>query len=564
MKCVSQLSIRSFFRAGRFPLAIGALSAVFFHSVAYAKPVKCLNEKKLSEILRSAIRSVDFDQIVDLGPTFAADPCPTTEPACKHGRSAIGKSRFPQIDLAVIAFQGSCKKKVVGSNVLFSRDFPHGLIAKFDKKTAAVSNIRLQRWTQERFDEGQVIKTAPYFVRTPNAWKKPFPADDRLNAEASHAAVDFMSPYPASIFKMLVLTKVLTHLESQGPLESQLEQKYTYDFGTPDPADDVTNTLREYLDAMIQWSGNKATAAMIQFLHRNGLIVESQIKDEAGYPAAAPSVNKLNDLFAAFGLHTLQMNRTRSKDGLWGNRDAMYLKDSSSISHISMPSWDVARFLWIMRSQHNTPHAELPKWLAANGQRVDPFSISDDVKQKFWANLGDQFFHEVLSNALHCKQDKGGAFGIPARLPLKWMNQDQLQRPVDGYPFVFTPDELKGDYKFSTKISECQKLAEVEFASKTGLTSVSGSHAGWVKGLSDRGFKREYIVVLNSSLGSRFTDAERLDSDRVIPCFNKTQCYSKRINELGERIDAALKGWLDNNERNDTALQPSERQTKGQ
>ncbi|NBW83153.1 hypothetical protein EBR21_15495, partial [bacterium] len=282
----------------------------------------------------------------------------------------------------------------------------------------------------------------------------------------------------------------------------------------------------------------------------------------AGYPSANPSLNAMNRLFADLGLPSLQINRSRIKDGLWGNRDTMYLKNSSSISHISMPSWDVARLLWLMRSNSKTPASELPSWKTADGQLVSPFKISEAVKKKFWANLDNQLFHEVLSNTLHCNQPLGGSFGIPARLPGKWISQNKIKLPVGNFPFTFAPDELKGDYKFSDKILECQKKSEVTFASKTGLTSVSGSQAGLVKGLSERGFHREYIVVLNSSLGSRFTDPERLDSERVIPCFDKTLCYTKRINQLGANIDNSLKGWLESNERSNGNTRFAERKTK--
>ncbi|MEN9826921.1 MAG: hypothetical protein RI953_2666 [Pseudomonadota bacterium] len=539
-----------------------AITALSVNGTAFAKTQKCLNEKELASLLKAAVNNTDFDQVVDLGPNFTEDPCPPNESACKHGRKPLGVERFPQIDLAVIAFQKGCANPVVGSNVFFSRDFPKGVSAEFDKNTGAVNNVRLQRWTQERFDGGRVTKASPFFEQTPHAWKAPFPPDDLINPEATSSAVNFMSPYPASIFKILVLAKVLTFLEERGPLEAQLEQKFTFDFGTPDQKDDVTLSLREYLDAMIQWSGNKATAAMIQYLHKNGQIVESQVKDEAGYPSATPSRNTLNSLYADLGLPSLQMNRTRMMDGLWGNRDTMYLKNSSSISHISMPSWDVARLLWLLRTNSKTPASELPSWKMADGHNVNPFKISETVKKKFWTNLENQLFHEVLSNTLHCKQSLGGAFGIPARLPAKWIAQNKIKLPVGNFPFTFAPDELKGDYKFSDKILECQKNSEVTFASKTGLTSVSGSQAGLVKGLSERGFQREYIVVLNSSLGSRFTDSERLDSERVIPCFDKTLCYTKRINQLGANIDNSLKGWLESNERSNSSTRFAERKTK--
>lgn len=538
------------------------LTIVGFSNFAWARAPKCLNESALGELLKTAVHKVDFDKVVDLGPNYTSEPCPPNEPACQHQRAAIGRDKFPQIDLAVIAFQKDCKKAVVGSNVFFSRDFPQGVTAKFNKKSGSVSNVRLQRWTQERFDEGRVVTAAPYFEKSPGAWKMPFAPEDLLNPEASHAKLNYMSTYPASVFKVLVLTQVLRFLDEKGTLEEQLEQKFTYDFGTTDTKDDVTLSIREFLEAMIQWSGNKATAAMIQFLHKNGQIIESETKDDAGYPAAAATLNKLNETFAELGLDSLQMNRTRAKDGLWGNRDNMYLKKSSSVSHISMPSWDVARLLWVLRTNETTPLSERPAWQTRNGDKVDPFHISEKVKKYIWANLSQQLFHEVLSNTLHCQQPSGGDFGIPARMPEKWMNQDQIKLPVGTYPFLFPPDELSGNYHFSDKIAACQKIAEVDFASKTGLISAAGSHAGLVKGIKERGFQREYIVVFNSSLGSRFTDIERLDGDRVIPCFDKTLCYTRRINELGTHIDNALKGWLEKHDAKLSDAEPSQRKTK--
>ncbi|MBM3380877.1 MAG: serine hydrolase [Betaproteobacteria bacterium] len=519
-------------------------------STGFAKEKSCLTTNELNNELKSAVLKVDFKNVVDLGPTFTADPCPTTEPACQHGRKTLGRKQFPQIDLAVIAFQPGCKNPVVGGNVFFSRDYPRGVGASFDPKTQAVSNVKMYPWLQERFDEGQVISQAPWFKPSPGAWKSRYPANELLNPEAVRSPISFMSPYPASVFKILVALRVLQKLEEQGSLEQQLNNKYTYDFGTADASDDVTLTFAQFLDAMIQWSGNKATAALIQYLHRSGDIIEAEQKDSAGYPAAAPRQNKLNELFASLGLPALQMNRTRMQDGLWGNRDTMYLKDSSSVSHIFMPSWDTARLLWLLRTNSSTPENQKPDWQLSSksNKKVDASSISETVRNAFWANMKNQLFHEVLSNTLHCQQKLGGGFGIPALLPQKWVSTGQLKLPVGDYPFVFAADELKGDYNFTKNLGECQTTAEVEFASKTGLTSVSGSHAGLVKGLSERGFKREYIVVLNSSLGSRFTDSNRLDAERVIPCFDRTLCYSSRINQLGANIDASMRRWLESDE----------------
>lgn len=546
------------------PLVTSLASLYPLNSHAAAKSQPCLTQQALDSILKDAVHAVDFENVVDLGPTFTESTCPLSEPVCKHGRAPIGIKRFPQIDLAVVTFQPDCKSNVVGSNVFFSRDYPKGIAATFNPETLGVNNVKMYRWAQERFDEGRVTNTSPWFESSKGAWNADFSAAEVLNRESVSAQTNFMSPYPASVFKILVAIRVLQRLEEKGSLDEQLEKKYTYDFGTTETSDDVTLSFKQFLEAMIQWSGNKATAALIQFLHKEGDIQESDIKDSFGYPADKPKINKLNSLFAQLGLSTLEMNRTRIKDGLWGNRDTMYLKESSSVSHITMPSWDTARLLWVMRTLSSTPEQERPNWLLSEDkkQKLDPAVVSDNVKKYFWANMRNQLFHEVLSNATHCKQNFGGVFGIPAALPQKWVNGSFLKLPAGQYPFVFAADELKGDYKFSKDISTCQKTAEVEFANKTGLTSVSGSQAGLVKGLSERGFKREYIVVLNSSLGSRFTDSERLDTERVIPCFDKTLCYTSRINQLGANIDASLRKWLEPNDRKSDSAHRN-RKTKG-
>lgn len=519
---------------------------------------KCLTQTELDRELINSVNGIDFQNVVDLGPNFTNENCPKSDPACKHGRSTIGVKKFPQLELAVIAFQPECGESVVGSNVFYSRDFPNGIAAQFDRKTLAVNNVRMYKWEQERFDGGKIIPNAPWFQKNPGVWKSQFSKKNLINKSASQSTHQFMSPYPASVFKVLVAIRVLQKLEEQGPLPLTLSRNYTYDFGTPSDDDDVTLSFQQFLDAMIQWSGNTATAAMIQYLHKAGDIVESPIKDDSGYPLRNPLFNGLNDTFASIGLPSLQMNRTRGVDGLWGNRADAYNPESSSLSHIHMPAWDTARLLWYMRTTADTPSAERPRWYGSSRSReyVNPFAISDEVKKYFWANLGNQLFHEVLSNTIHCEQRLGGPLGIPALMPSKWTKEGELRLPIGKFPFQFPPDELEGNYDFTKNLSNCQRIAEVRFASKTGLTSVSGSHAGLVKGLSERGFRREYIVVLNSSLGSRFTDAERLDTERVIPCFDKTLCYTRRINQLGVNIDNALSKWLEEHD------QSSARRTK--
>ncbi len=102
------------------------------------KPV-ALDAASLAEALRAAVLAQDFDATRD----------PQDE-----GRSI---RHFPSIDLAVVAFPE--RGAPVAANVLFSREFPEGLVADIAAGAGAVRNIRFL--ADQRDAEGNSIAWRP-------------------------------------------------------------------------------------------------------------------------------------------------------------------------------------------------------------------------------------------------------------------------------------------------------------------------------------------------------------------------------------------------------------------
>ena len=67
--------------SSRLKASISLLAIASVSSVAFAGQKKCLDQKSLGEILKSAVQGAQFENVTDLGPNFTEDPCPATEPA---------------------------------------------------------------------------------------------------------------------------------------------------------------------------------------------------------------------------------------------------------------------------------------------------------------------------------------------------------------------------------------------------------------------------------------------------------------------------------------------------
>jgi hypothetical protein len=500
---------------------------------------KCLTNGELADNLLRIIRAERFEEVIDFGPASTVSKCPAEIPGCEYRTEPMGKERFPHLDLAIVAFQPRCARKAVYANVLFSRDFPNGIAAEFDKNSLGITNVRMRRWDQIRADGGIWSDTAPHVTARPNAWSEPYPAEDLLNRPSADARYDFMPPYPASVFKILVGLKTLDVLERRGPLSEQLQTRFNH------PEDEQNLTQQQYLESMLQWSGNAATRGLVQQLHALGEIEQGADTDNNGFPDTAPKRNTLNEFYAKMGLSTLQMNRTRST-GNWGKADNYNLTEGS-VHNLNMTSWDIARLLWLMSDGIYTSGAESAQWnVEETGQPVPRDLLSIEARRVFWNVIEDGLWHEVLSNTELCGLPSGGPRGIPALMPLKWISGKTLRMPFGDFPFPNTADEFNpADMHLPDDITPFQDNAEVRFAMKTGLTTSAGSQIGLVHGIPERGFKRKYIVSFLSNLGSRFNDKDRLSADVTNPCYQSGFCYTKKIPAIGQKIDAFLKEHLE-------------------
>jgi hypothetical protein len=144
-----------------------------------------------------------------------------------------------------------------------------------------------------------------------------------------------MSPFTASTFKLLVAIQTLHRLEQTGNLEKGLETIITY---TKPDGTSYALPIKRFMEAMLQWSSNDATKALIQQLHKWGDIVQGDDTNNDGFPDLEPKLNKLNALFASVGLNTLQMNRTRASTGQWGFGADNDMPYASSVSNVPQKS----------------------------------------------------------------------------------------------------------------------------------------------------------------------------------------------------------------------------------
>lgn len=205
-----------------------------------------------------------------------------------HGGAPI--ANFPSIDLAVAIFSPGQPPRC--ANVLFSREFPQGVVGEIGARSGALRNVRFDRDVQDAKGNSIAWQAGRNWRQLP--WQ---PVTARA---AGPGTLRFVAPYPASLLKLMVAVGVGLALD-RGLI-------------TEWPA---------ALEAMIVVSGNDATTELVALLHRVGLI------------------DTLNARFAELGLATLQLNSTQP-DGGWRNADG------SGVGHIHMTAWDSVRLLWLL------------------------------------------------------------------------------------------------------------------------------------------------------------------------------------------------------------------------
>ncbi len=292
-------------------------------------------------------------------------------------------SHFPSIDLAVVAF--GTGGKATGANVLFSRELPDGIQARFDARHGAVDNI--EYLADQTDKDTNSIAWAADSDWTRMQWKVLAGQGQRV-----------VAPYPASLIKLMVLVGVARCIDAGAA-------------GWDDiwPFDGQRLPLAEWADAMIVISSNDATTALVAFLHHAGMIVRGPDGEQR---------NGLNQVFASYGLHNLRLTNTRA-DGGWRNGAG------AGVGNLQMTAWDTARLLWLLDA--GAPPAP---WLAAGTAPL----LTAASRQRVRDILEQQGFHTVLSSTLLAGVP-GWQGGIPATLPARWINRDGSAL-VDGtrYP----------------------------------------------------------------------------------------------------------------------------------
>lgn len=447
-----------------------------------AKPAE--KQDFLSNLLLKAVRQVHFEQVIDYGPVedlFNVTPAPRI-------------AYTPNVDVAVIQLDENGQAKAA-ANVLLSRDYQTGLNVPIDKNYGTTA-VRWRKWDIDRWnggtfsDDGTQLTTKGW---TDNPAFKP--ANDIVSGR-KNAPYQFMSPYPASLFKVLVGYYIM-QLVDEGTLS--LDQRYTYS-GT-----DETRSIRRWMNPMITYSDNTSTEALLKLLHD-----EKQIKD-------------MNAEFRQLGLGTLQVNGTDPETGgRW------------QPGRIHMTALDTARLLWLIEGTSNEDQV---LWKRPDGEPVTSAELSDSSRSFLKRLLAEQGFNEVLSTSnfgtyrdnSKLKGTPNTRPGIPAVVPSRWIDPKDGTVTVDGIPYG---EDVR---PFN------RKAAEVVFAHKTGLTLNYGSDAGIVESLPGKP-ERHYVIAFLSNLGYRYADpvfADRTSYPYADPVGGIA--YTQRIPALGKKIDQGLK-----------------------
>jgi hypothetical protein len=427
------------------------LAAALLLLTAAARPAP-----DLAHALLDAIADARLDLLLDAGPV--AELCPGG-PTCPLVLPPVAS--VPHLDLAVIRLDGD-GRALEAAEVIVDPDAPAGRIVPLDRDLAPLA-LRLRRWSPER---REAWGTAP-----------PFTDADDLDPEAPRVGRDFMEPYPASLFKLLVAFHVARRA-AEGPLS--LEEPLR----APNGARAEVRPAREWLDRMITLSDNVATRTVLAWLHRRG------------------EVERMNRDLAALGLRTLRVGGTRPEDGArW------------SPGEIHAGAMDVARLLWLVAGGPGVA------WRTPEGRRVTSAALAEPARSLLVTLLAEQANHDVLSSGSLCGARPAG---IPARVPERWLD------PATGA-------ESTANALWRRDVRPCNAEAEVRFLHKTGLTWNYASDAGIVESLPGAPCRR-YVIALVASAGSRYLDPE-IAPVTLHPCAADGACVTRRLAGIAGRID---------------------------
>jgi hypothetical protein len=434
---------------------------------------------RLAVGLRHAIVHQHFSDVLDtLPPGTAAsaranarrddgyEPTPGQLRRNLAAATPIRIHQTPNVDAAVIELDRSGRVSAA-ADVLLSPQYPDGKVVPIDDNLST-DEVRWRRWDDAEWDDNHGQGTVDAVPGRENA------------------PIDFMSPYPASVLKLMVGFGIL-QLVDRGAIT--LDQNYRFDpTGAPNAACGgiVTKPIRQFFDEMITVSKNESTCALIKLLH------------------AHEAMDPLNQQFQDLGLSMLQLVGTRTVDGGdWGDTQ--------------MNALDTAKLLLIVNGGPGT------LWTGPNGTAVTSALLSAESRQFFLRELSEQGLNQVLSTTNWCGRSYP-APGIPQRTADRWIDPADGTMTVDGR--VYGQD-----------VRPCQATAEVTYLHKTGFTDTSGNDAGIVRSLPGKRW-RNYIVVVHANLGDRYVDVNRpADPPGIYPV-----AYTEKYGKLGRAIDKLVTG----------------------
>jgi hypothetical protein len=248
------------------------------------------------------------------------------------------------------------------------------------------------------------------------------------------------------------------------------------------------------MDAMITWSSNQATCALIVRLHR------------------LRAIGALNADLRGLGLGTMQVTGTRASNGAnWQD------------GRLNMTALDTARLFWLIDGGQGT------LWHRPGGRAVTAGELKPGSRAFLKGLLGQDAFADALSTTVWCGQRRFGrvypAEGIPQLEPARWL---------DRRGHVVVPGS---GADFGRDVRPCNARAQVTFAHKIGLVDIAASDAGIVTALPGQPY-RHYAIAMFSNLGSDYGDP---DWGRLNPCGTSLGlCRTEKFAQLGSLIDTAL------------------------
>ena len=419
-------------------------------------------QQQLELGLKQALAAIRWERIHDFGPEEDRFP---------EGRAPVLAER-PNIDLAVLAFDHN-DALVAAANVLLSRDAPRGVVVKVSDDLNA-TNVAWQRWNQKRWDGAE--RWGEHGVDGS--------ADQLLSSTPEPDDLPFMSPYPASVFKLSVAEFVL-HEVDQGAMA--FEQ------------------VRSDLSAMIRVSSNDATRNLLKLLHRQG------------------SIERMNQRLQRRGLGTIQIQDTDPESG-----------ERWQVDRITMTSLHTAKLLWSLKN--NTPSKVL--WRNEDGQPIRS-ELSKRSRRFLLQLLSEQALNEALSTSNFGAYRSGGkrygakhvGVGIPAAVPECWIDAETgtVRFAIDGTALNYGIDVRPFNNNGATRT----------FSHKTGLTYNFGADAGIVEATDGSG-NYSYVVAMFSNLGYRYTDLQFADQ-KSYPLYGEPSiAYTQEIPRLGHNIDQLM------------------------